>query len=179
MKTKVKGLTLIELIVTLALMAIMSAIALPPMQKFIAKQQLSSDLLKIKSIIETARNKAITNKEKIQICGIDTSHVTASNDELKCISDWGNLSVITNKNDKTELLYTEWLGDHYKLVQWSAFQRKAYLELTPNGFTNHQNGTLYLCHEQYTNFHRAVVISKTARVTIIKNSKALIEKCKQ
>lgn len=179
MNTKVKGLTLIELIVTLALMAIMSAMALPPMQKFIAKQQLSSDLLKIRSVIETARNKAITSKEKIRICGINSSHMTSSSNELKCITDWANLSVIIKKDDYTEQLYTESLGDHYKRVQWRAFQRKAYLELTPNGFTNHQNGTLYLCHERYPSFHRAVVISKTARVSIIKNSQTITERCKQ
>lgn len=178
MKEKVKGLTLIELIVSLGLAAVLSVIAVPHMKRFIAKQQVSADLLKIKSTIETARNQAISNKQTIRICG--TEHAPKSTHEatLDCKSDWTQLTVIKTKGlTQPKVLHQQTLDEHYRTVQWSAFQRKTYLELTPYGFTNHQNGTLYLCHKKYTSLHRAVMISKTGRVTISKDNPNIKTKC--
>lgn len=175
---RVKGLTLIELVVTLGLATTLSLIALPYMQEFIAKQKVSADLLKLKSTIETARNQAISNKQSILICGTKAEIKLSSNDRLDCISDWSRVMVIKAEGTTSqEVLHFHRLDEHYQLVKWSAFQRKPYLELTPYGFTNHQNGTLYLCHETYTNLHRAISISKTGRVTISHDSASLNTKC--
>ncbi|AUD78666.1 pilus assembly protein FimT [Kangiella profundi] len=175
---RVKGLTLIELVVTLGLVTILSAIAIPSMQKFIASQQVSADLLKLKSTIETARNQAISQKVTIHICGIRKKVTLNPNDTLDCISDWSKLMVVKTKGEKVEeILHYQLLEEDYKRVKWSAFQRKAYLELTPYGFTNHQNGTLYLCHNHYSHLHRAVTISKTGRVSINKDNRNIKTKC--
>ncbi len=177
MTKRVNGLTLIELIVTLGLATTLSLIALPHMKEFIAKQKVSADLLKLKSTIETARNQAISNKESILICGTRAEKLS-SNDTLDCISDWSRVMVIKAQGTTSpEVLHFHRLDEHYQLVKWSAFQRKPYLELTPYGFTNHQNGTLYLCHKTYPNLHRTVSISKTGRVTISHDSANLNTKC--
>lgn len=177
MTKRVKGLTLIELVVTLGLATTLSLIALPHMQKFIAKQKVSADMLKLKSTIETARNQAISKKQRILICGTRAEKLS-SNDTLDCISDWSRVMVIKAQGTTSqEVLHFHRLDEDYQLVKWSAFQRKPYLELTPYGFTNHQNGTLYLCHRTYTNLHRAVAVSKTGRVTISHDSANLNTKC--
>lgn len=178
MRHKVKGITLIEMIFTMGLIAIMSMMAIPYMQNLIAKQKLSADLLKIKGIIETARNKAITHRYKVKICGLETAIEAVAEQEPRCSSDWSNLNVIMSKSGKDpQILHSLHLNQHYDLIEWSAFQRKPYLELTPNGFTNHQNGTLYICHPNFSNLHRAVVVSKTGRVSIKKNNPAITKKC--
>lgn len=178
MTKRVKGLTLIELVVTLGLATTLSLIALPHMQKFIAKQKVSADMLKLKSTIETARNQAISKKQRILICGTREEIKPNTNDALDCISDWSRVMVIKAQGTTSqEVLHFQRLDEDYQLVKWSAFQRKPYLELAPNGFTNHQNGTLYLCHRTYTNLHRAVAISKTGRVTISHDSANLNTKC--
>ena len=178
MSKRVKGLTLIELVITLGLAAILSVIAVPHMQKFIAKQKVSADLLKLKSTIETARNHAISQKQTIQICGTLPDVKPSQKEAFDCISDWSQLTVIKAiGTTEQEVLHYQLLDENYQLVKWSAFQRKPYLELTPYGFTNHQNGTLYLCHKRYTNLHRAVIISKTGRVTISKDNANIRTKC--
>lgn len=175
---KMKGLTLVELVVTLAIAAIVSLIAVPHMKKFMAKQRLSADLLKIKSTIETARNQAISNKQTIRICGALPDLKSTHEATLDCKSDWTQLTVIKTKGlTQSKVLHQQTLAEHYRTVQWSAFQRKPYLELTPYGFTNHQNGTLYLCHKKYSSLHRAVMVSKTGRVTISKNNPNIKTKC--
>ncbi|WP_018625760.1 GspH/FimT family pseudopilin [Kangiella aquimarina] len=178
MTKRVKGLTLIELVVTLGLATILSLIALPHLQEFIAKQKVSADLLKLKSTIETARNQAISKKQSILICGTKAEVKQNLNEKLDCISDWSQVMVMKNEDAVAkEVLHFQQLEESYQLVKWSAFQRKPYLELTPYGFTNHQNGTLYLCHKTYPNLHRAVTISKTGRVTINHDSANLNTKC--
>lgn len=178
MTKRVKGLTLIELVISLGLAAILSVIAVPHMQKFIARQQVSADMLKLKSTIETARNHAISHKQTVQICGTRHDAQLNQKEEFDCIPDWSRLTVIKPKGTTDQqLLHVQLLDENYQQVKWSAFQRKPYLELTPYGFTNHQNGTLYLCHKRYSNLHRAVIISKTGRVTISTDNPNIKTKC--
>lgn len=176
MPSKVKGLTLIELIVTLSIATLISFIAAPSMLMFIEKQKVSSDLLKVKSIIETARNHAISKNRSIRICGLED--IEPENNDINCLRDWTKLSVFApRKSKKPELIHVHHLDGNYEQIQWSAFQRKPYLQLKPNGFTDHQNGTLYLCHNRHESLHRAISISKSGRVTIHEDSKSINNKC--
>ncbi|ACV26495.1 GspH/FimT family pseudopilin [Kangiella koreensis] len=178
MPIKVKGLTLIELIVTLSIATLVSFIAAPSMLKFIEKQKVSSDLLKVKSIIETARNHAISNNSPIRICGLENIPIKPEQNDIDCQRDWTRLNVFTlERSKKPELIHTHHLDGNYEQILWSSFQRKAYLQLQPNGFTNHQNGTLYLCHNRHQSLHRALSISKSGRVTIHDATDSIIQKC--
>lgn len=178
MPIKVKGLTLIELIVTLSIATLVSFMAAPSMMMFIEKQKVSSDLLKVKSIIETARNHAISNNSPIRICGLERKPTKPEQSDIECQRDWTKLSVfIHERSNLSELIHTHHLDGNYKQIQWSSFQRKAYLQLQPNGFTNHQNGTLYLCHNLHQSLNRALSISKSGRVTIHENTETIAQKC--
>ncbi|HEY9031182.1 MAG TPA: GspH/FimT family pseudopilin [Kangiella sp.] len=176
MPTKVKGLTLIELIVTLSIATLLSFMAAPSMLMFIEKQKVSSDLFKVRSIIETARNHAISNNRTIRICGLEDLELEQS--DIDCQRDWTKLSVFApGKSKKLELIHVHHLDGNYEQIQWSSFQRKPYLQLKPNGFTDHQNGTLYLCHNRHRSLHRAISISKSGRVTIHEDSKSINDNC--
>ena len=178
MRNKVNGLTLIELIVTVSLISIATALSLPPLQHFIAKQQLSSDLLAIKGVIETARNSAIVNNSTLRICGSIAKYEADEEKTVQCNRNWKRVTVLKDfETEFEEVVNQITLSDNFSKVQWSAFQYKTYLDITANGFTDHQNGTLYLCHKHYDDLHRAIVVSKTARVHIEHQSKALYEKC--
>lgn len=178
MPNKVKGLTLIELIVTLSITTIITFMVAPSMTMFIEKQKVSSDLLKVKSIIETARNHAISRNKSIRICGLKDIHINPIQNDIDCQRDWSKLSVFAYaKSKRSELIHAHQLDGNYKQIQWSAFQRKPYLQLKPNGFTNHQNGTLYLCHNRHQSLHRALSISKSGRVTIHEDADSIAQKC--
>lgn len=177
MKHHVKGITLIELIVALMILAIMTTLAAPAFSKFMAKQKLSSDLFKLKTLIESSRSKAISTKETIAVCGTSGVNELEDYDLDSCTRDWQHVHILAVRGNDTRLHFEDKLTDSYSKIEWSAFQRKKYLAFSSTGYTQHQNGTLYLCHKHHEELHRAVVVSKSGRVTIQKEKASIGKKC--
>jgi type IV fimbrial biogenesis protein FimT len=81
---KIHGLTLIELMVTVTVLAILMAIGLPEMRSFIVSNRLGSDVNAFVGLINYARSEAITRNQNVIIC-------PKSNSANTCVSsqDWG------------------------------------------------------------------------------------------
>ncbi|UOD34524.1 prepilin-type N-terminal cleavage/methylation domain-containing protein [Deferribacteraceae bacterium V6Fe1] len=62
-----KGITLIELMVTITVMAVLIAIAIPSFNKWLSKYQIEADTKDIYALIQDARAKAFSQKEDITI----------------------------------------------------------------------------------------------------------------
>ena len=162
----VKGFTLAELITNLAILSIISLISIGPIAKLIEKNKVSSDVTKIVNIITTTRSKAISKNNAFTICG-EPKH-------KKCSRNWKNLKVI---NSSKEPVYQESLTSNLSSANWYAFQNKPGLTIAPTGYTAHQNGTLYLCHKAYEDLHRAIIVSKSGRVSVEQKSDEITKKC--
>ncbi|RDX37538.1 prepilin-type N-terminal cleavage/methylation domain-containing protein [Kangiella sp. HD9-110m-PIT-SAG07] len=163
----VKGFTLPELMASLAILSIITALSAPHLSNIIERNKVEADILSIKSIIQSARNKAITSKNHITICG---RYI-----ENECSRDWSDLKVINPV--KEEVIFEKSFSSEFSSVIWSAFQNKRGLTIAPTGYTDHQNGTLYLCYRGQKKLHRAVIVSKSGRVTIERNSSKLQRRC--
>ncbi|XXQ67345.1 pilus assembly FimT family protein [Neisseriaceae bacterium B1] len=65
----IKGFTLVELMVTLAIMGIMAAIAMPSMGNFIAKSRISNRAEQIGNLFRYAKGEAVRMNMPVVICG--------------------------------------------------------------------------------------------------------------
>ncbi|MDI5922436.1 GspH/FimT family pseudopilin [Halomonas sp. LR5S13] len=77
------GLTLIELIVAIAVLAIMVTWAIPSLQRFSARNEVAAEVLRIKTALALARNTAVTRRTTISVCPLSTPGSTECD-----ISDW-------------------------------------------------------------------------------------------
>jgi len=66
-----KGFTLVELMVTIAVLAIMITIALPSLNTFIVKMRVDNEISELQRLILTARNTAINEGMNVTLCPLN------------------------------------------------------------------------------------------------------------
>jgi len=67
LSANIKGVTLIELIIVLAIIAISAAIAIPGMSGWMAKTKLNAETRKLYSVFQLARSEAIKNNQNVTV----------------------------------------------------------------------------------------------------------------
>jgi len=83
-----QGFTLIELMVAIAVVAILSAIALPSMSDFLVRMRVDNEISEMQRLLLTARNMAINTGRNTTVCPLVSG---------VCTTNWGGeISVFTN-----------------------------------------------------------------------------------
>lgn len=86
-----QGFTLIEIMVSIAIVAIMTTIALPSLNTFIVKMRVDNEISELQRLLLTARNLAINTGKNTTVCPL------AGN---ACTTNWQNqISVFTNDDN--------------------------------------------------------------------------------
>lgn len=86
-----QGFTLVELMVTIGVVAIISAIALPSLNTFIVKMRVDNEISEMQRLLLTARNMAINTGRNTTVCPLALG---------VCTTNWQNqISVFTNDDN--------------------------------------------------------------------------------
>lgn len=70
---RIKGFTLVELLITIAIVAMLSAVALPSLDNFLVKLRVDNEISEIQRLLLTARNNAINTGKNTTICPLKSS----------------------------------------------------------------------------------------------------------
>lgn len=130
-----QGFTLVELLITVSLIAIISSIAVPALGNLIAYNRQQALLTQVQDAVQKARTKAVMHRQTIVLCG--------TNDGATCTRDWGS-GWLTLAEGTEEILDVTQLAPANEL-RWSGFgnQRVRFIE---NG-TSRNNGRFYQCYK--------------------------------
>lgn len=166
---KNSGFTLIELMVTLSVLAIIVSLSGPSFTHLIKQQKASTEARKLISLIFLGRSEAIKANKFATLCH--------SNNALQCNGIWSDgwlLFIDNNKNAQREpgeqIIKSGSLGYDYQL-SLSAFGSQHHVKFTPLGLTLSQNGTFKLCpKDNDRHYARAIIFSKTARARLAKDN---------
>ncbi|MDO6487951.1 GspH/FimT family pseudopilin [Colwellia sp. 6_MG-2023] len=86
-----KGFTLIELMISIAIVAILSTVALPSMGDFLVKMRVDNEINEVQRLLLTARNMAINTGKNTTICPLTSG---------ACTNNWGSeISIFTNDDN--------------------------------------------------------------------------------
>lgn len=156
-----KGLTLIELLVAIAIVAILATWALPNYQQFSARNEVSAEVLRLKTALAQARSSAITRRTTITLC--------PSHDRLACDgSDWAAPLLIVQGSvpggDLSDALLLRELPPG-RGVQVSYRQDLRPVRYTALGRSAGHNGTFRLCGRHGTGAQ--VILSNLGRVRVV------------
>ena len=137
------GWTLLELLITLAILSITLSFATGS-YALIQKARYSAAAKEVTQAIQYARTQALGSHTQTYLC--------PSSNGRSCVANWAEQLVVYRdlNGDKLldsadETLRLVDLNASQAKLKWRAFRNKRYLEFTPAGMTDYQNGTFTLC----------------------------------
>lgn len=163
MSKKTIGFSLIELLVTLIVLALLLSLAIPSFHSLGQKTKVQSAINLFVSHYQLARSTAISTRADTIYCPIDSSQQSLAGQ--KCAQDWtlgavvfrdrnGNLA-IDSDDDVVALLNKPAKGLQMRM---RAGLNKQYLRFQANGFLENTAGNLVVCGSDNNPKHAKTVI---------------------
>ena len=158
-----RGTTLIELIVSVSISTILTAIAVPNFNVFFVQMRVDSEISKLSRLLLTARNYSINSGNNVIICPLDSSGT--------CSEDWHEeLSVFNdiNGNQKFDAVNDEVLITTKAAIKLNDTlkyaKRRTKITFKPTGYLHGlSNGTFKYCPKGYIDKSRGVVVARSGR----------------
>jgi type IV fimbrial biogenesis protein FimT len=154
MKNRTYGFTLIELMVTLAILAIVLTVAIPNFSSFQASSRLSAQANDLVTVLNYARVEALKRGSRVSVCksSSGTSCATGGN--------WEQGWIVVNVGDGAVLKRHMALSTGYTLV--GSANIADLVTFTSTGAPL-QNGTFSLCSSAAS---KSVALSSTGRLSV-------------
>lgn len=163
MPPRQNGVTIIEVLIALAVLAVASGYVLPSFQALIKRVEATTSINWLVTHIHYARQTAITAGTTVTLC--------PSIDGEGCNGRWHDGMLIftdANRNAKIDSqdAVLKWSQSSTTgTIKWRSFRNRQYLQMTSDGMTNYQNGNFVYCSkDQDPRFSRQIVINMQGRV---------------
>ena len=170
MKSHIQGITLLEVITTLAISGILLGLAVPVTGNLVAENRVSGQINALRGAIALTRSEAVTRQEDVVIC--------KSADQQTCTRQgtWaqGYIVFVDTNRDRRRNQAEDLLHIHDALptnlsLDYNAFGSDHYLAYHATGFTR-TNGTFTFCNQLMPNRAKALIVMKTGRARLSEKS---------
>ena len=171
------GYSLVELMAGLGVLAILFTLATPPMYRMIERNKAANGINWVVRAVNMTRMSAVIHGTTTTLC--------PTRDDRSCGGVWHNRVMIFADKDDNRTLDNQdrlitYLNFPYEgsTLKWRAFRNRQYLQMTPSGFTNYQNGNFVYCsQDQDLRFARQIVLNMQGRVkkSYDRNNDGLVE----
>jgi len=140
-----QAFTLIELLITLAIAAVLAGLAYPAFDELIARTHSTTRVNDLVGIIRFARHAAISERRWVTLCPAEGEACTNRNQWHTGVMAFEDRNRDGEKQSAEPVLgYLPRLDPGEQLL-WRAFRRRNFLQFRPEGYTNWQNGSFVYC----------------------------------
>ena len=160
------GLSLIELIVTLAVSAILMTLAAPSFEHLLKNNRMTTDINAMVGHIYLARSESVKRRLNIIIC--KSSNLESCDNSANWEDGW--IVYADNNGDKLRGSSEPLLKAHQALKEGNtlslgAFPTPNYIIFYPNGRAS-SNGTFIFCDQRGENYAKALILWKYGKVRL-------------
>ena len=160
------GFTLLELLVSLAILAVLASLAGPGLLRLVQQERSTTALNQLLSAVHLARSSAITRGAIVTLCPSADGQACAGRNR------WHEGAIVFSDEDRDgrrdpedALLRTLPGFEDASRVYWRSFRNKSYLQLDSRGMTNWQNGHFLYCPaNRDPRLARQLILNAQARV---------------
>ena len=158
-----RGLTLVEVMITLTIAAILLTWAVPSLQDFIVRNRMSTEVNNLVATLYVARSESVKRLEKVKVCPANSDFSGCSGTDWE--KGWIIFTDVNNNNviNDTDTLIQEYpsLPSRFK-IQGSA--DRPYIVFQPNGRSTGYTNTFKFCDSGGVANVRNVILSNEGRV---------------
>ena len=161
-----RGFTIVELMVTLAIAAILLAVAVPSFTLFAQKRAISQKTVQVRNALELARGLALSQRQVWTVCTVDASN--------SCVSSAGlRLLVFRDDNDDKDFNTGEMLHQDIDIdsieLEISASGRP-YIRFARSGEAL-ESGNIEVCStNQAVDYGRQAIVFRSGRIRLSNDS---------
>ena len=161
-----KGVSLIELLCGLALMVVLSGLVFPSMSAIRERNAATTSINWLITAVNFTRHAAITHHITMTLCPTGSGE--------KCEGKWHDgLMVFADHNKDAKLNGKDFIVRRINAdvvtgtLKWRSFRNRQFLQMTPLGYTNFQNGNFVYCAaNKNLEYARQIVISIPGRARV-------------
>ena len=161
----IRGLTLVELIIGLAILAVLLSLASPSFQRFTDRQIIRHQIWELRRALELARGLAVTQQTIWKVCMATNNH--------HCVKHAGQRLLVfqdSNKNhrrDAAESLHLD-LQNSSTIITLSASGR-SYVRFKPSGEAM-DSGNFLVCAKGGDDYGGKTIVFRSGRVRLSKDT---------
>ncbi|MFN3238642.1 MAG: Tfp pilus assembly protein FimT/FimU [Pseudomonadales bacterium] len=165
-----RGQTIIELFCVLGIIGILLGTAAPTVTRMLSRSEATTRINWIIGAVNYTRHAAVSFRTMATLCPIDLTKTVP-----ECGRTWTNdLMVFADRNEdgkfngNDKLLQRIAAPERHGSLNWRAFRNRQYLQITPYGYTNYQNGNFTYCSPDHDpTLARQIVVNVQGRARVI------------
>ena len=141
---KKEGFTLVEMMITLAIAAILLTMAVPSFQAFIENNRLATNANNLISMMQYTKYEAVKRNATVSLCAGDTTNGCVCNAQAGCDANWRNGYIVFNdpnsncivNNGEQILRVDEGIRGDYTITATGCLTYRALGNLSTNNTVN-------------------------------------------
>lgn len=162
----VKGFTLVETLITIAILGIVISMAMPNLTRFATSMRVDNEIAQLQRFLLATRNAAINSGETVTVCPLTSN---------ACSSSWGNKVTIFidvdgdgnfDAADNDEVLSVKDAITSDDKLQYA----RTRVTYTPSGQSFGFNGTFSFCPANQNELSRGITVAGSGRIYVSKDT---------